>query len=480
MLFNNFKKITPINGFDTNKNNAVQNNYSWSMSELGEYLYVGTGRNILYTVLLAVQESGRIPGFQVPADLVPEFIDNRAEIWRYNKGLPNAGWQRVFKAPEGVSGFRYMIRYTDPHGTTSLFAGSFSSPKVRVYRSINGTCWKETDDENLLGTSTRSMIVHTNGRLYMSTVEELSNNPASYIFEYIPPRGGCSEGSWRRVTVDPNTPGFDPNRNPRGQVAIMESFNGHIYAGTINQGGFELWRTEGSNPCVNKWKLVIDKGAGDALNKIPLTLGVFRDYLYVGAIMFPLLAENPASISSFKPFDLIRIDEKDRWELVIGGQPVQPTNPQTGTRGRALSGLPSGAGNPFNLYCWQLQEYEGEFYLGTFDWSIVLARLLPTLPTGLLSTIGAQLATQQGMNQAGSMLGSFIQPIASIIARLNPSNGFDLFRSLDGIHWIPITINGLGNPDNYGDRILFKSTNGHLYLGTANPFDGCEVWENKL
>ncbi|HEX3048986.1 MAG TPA: hypothetical protein VHY08_29860, partial [Bacillota bacterium] len=47
-----FHKITPVNGFDTNDpNNAKQNNYAWSMEEMDDYLYVGTGRNIAYLAL---------------------------------------------------------------------------------------------------------------------------------------------------------------------------------------------------------------------------------------------------------------------------------------------------------------------------------------------------------------------------------------------------------------------------------------------
>lgn len=436
---NIFNKITPINGFDTDENNAMQNNYAWSMSELGEYLYVGTGRNILYNVLLSF--GSQIPGFQIPEEIIPDPVDNRAEIWRYHKGLPNSGWTRVFKAPEGVTGFRYMIRYTDPEGRTALYAGAFSAPKVKVYRSVDGENWNEIPNDNLLGTSTRSMIIHTNGKLYMSTVDEAAITQGVYIFEYVPPTVALPQGSWVRVTADATTPGYDPSKNPGGQITIMESFNGHIYAGNVTAEGFELWRTTETVPTFNGWKLVIDKGAGDSFNQIPLTLGVFKDHLYVGAIMFPLLAENPRDPRSFKAFDLVRVDENDVWELVIGGIPAGPTNPTTGTRGPALSLIPSGMANIFNLYCWQLQEYQGELYLGSFDWLVVLTKLLNIPPS-------------------------------------SPYSGFDLFKTKDAINWETVSINGFDNPENYGARILFKSTNGHLYVGTANPFEGCEVWEN--
>lgn len=432
MSVDNFNKITPINGFDTDENNAMQNTYAWSMAELGEYLYVGTGRNVFYTLFL-------VSGIPAPPDITPDFIDYRAEIWRINKGNLAAGWERVFKAPDGVTGLRYMISYTDPSGVTALYVGSYSTPepqRVRVYRSIDGLNWIETSDANLQGGSTRSMTIHINGKLYMSTVDELSLSQESYIYEYIPPAASTPQGSWKRVTVSPSTPGFDASKNPRGQITRIQSFNGHLYAGGANQGGFELWRTEGTDPIVNNWKLVIDKGAGDALNTIPLTIGVFKEYLYVGANPFPF-------VQQFKAFDLIRIDKNDKWELVMGGQPVQPTNPTTGTRGEPISGLSSGAGNPFNIYCWQLTEYEGELYLGTCDYYIAIQQIITTLPQNIFS-------------------------------------GFDLMKSPDGIEWLLITANGLENPHNYGARLLFDSTNGHLYLGTANPFQGCEVWENIL
>lgn len=41
----------------------------------------------------------------------------------------------------------------------------------------------------------------------------------------------------------------------------------------------------------------------------------------------------------------------------------------------------------------------------------------------------------------------------------------------------PVILDGLYNPNNYGGRTLYKTCDNKLYLGTANPFDGLEVWE---
>lgn len=43
-----------------------------------------------------------------------------------------------------------------------------------------------------------------------------------------------------------------------------------------------IWRTNGEEPRINDWTLVMDKGGGDAKNAVGLTLSVFKDYLYVG------------------------------------------------------------------------------------------------------------------------------------------------------------------------------------------------------
>ena len=54
----NFKNTTLTNGFDrSNLNNAQQNNYAWSISELDKYIYIGTGRNIPYNILKSINSS---------------------------------------------------------------------------------------------------------------------------------------------------------------------------------------------------------------------------------------------------------------------------------------------------------------------------------------------------------------------------------------------------------------------------------------
>ncbi len=88
------------------------------------------------------------------------------------------------------------------------------------------------------------------------------------------------------------TGNFD--KKPRGNVDLLLSFNNHLYVGTGRSTGFELWRTLGTEPQKDQWKLVIDKGAGDARNERPWSLAVFKDYIYLGtAIEAAVLSLNP-------------------------------------------------------------------------------------------------------------------------------------------------------------------------------------------
>ncbi|MCL1817162.1 MAG: dockerin type I domain-containing protein, partial [Clostridiales bacterium] len=56
----------------------------------------------------------------------------------------------------------------------------------------------------------------------------------------------------------------------------------------------------------------------------------------------------------------------------------------------------------------------------------------------------------------------------------NP-HGFDLYVTKDGKNFQPVTVDGFGDPHNYGGRIIIPSRHG-LFVGTANPFTGAQMW----
>ena len=58
--------------------------------------------------------------------------------------------------------------------------------------------------------------------------------------------------------------------------------------------------------------------------------------------------------------------------------------------------------------------------------------------------------------------------------------GFDLYSTKDGAAWRLESEDGFEDPWNYGVRsFVTDPATGDLYLGTANPFFGCQVWRKR-
>ena len=479
-----YKKLTKTNGFDSKDlNNGRQNNYAWSMAELGEYIYVGTGRNIINIIQNALntldinsldlnslgissidlKEINIKPSeIKLPKEFISNTTDMGGEIWRCKKDN-SCSWERVYKASEtsGIAGFRSMISYTTPSGETSLYACCYNTnPKILFLKSSDGTNWSILDTGITEGNSSRAMIIHK-GKIYMSVINEKSTDINTLIYCSSDPE---HEG-WQLITSS------EIYNNPRGQAASLCSFNDHLYAGTVLPYGFEIWRTEDTESEKNGWKRIVDKGAGDASNVIPLTMEVFKNHIYVGTAAH-ITKEDGNSIGGLplRGFDLIRINKLDKWELVAGSRPLIPSNPNTGKRTEPLSGFASGFGEMANAFCWQLKEYKDEFYLSTFDCSI----LGEPIYSALLENKDKLSKLHENKTLKFLLNNPFI--VKLFLKAQKNTYGFDLWKSKDGIHWNSVNINGFGNPHNNGIRTLFVSSEDLLYLGTSNLFEGCEVW----
>lgn len=455
----NFKNTTLTNGFDrSNLNNAQQNNYAWSISELDKYIYIGTGRNIPYNILKSINSS-----IISPNSITPNPVDNLPEIWRYRKNC-SLPWEKVYTAPDftNISGFRYMITHKPFNRDTFLYAASYGGPNVIVFKSTNGVNWFPLTDTVLKGTSSRAMLTHL-GKLYIATIDEANPSPYPQLYRSIDPQ----YYSWEPV-IDNTAPNFNPSLNPSGSISNMAIFNNKIYVATSSSDGAAVWRTNGPEPKLNDWTLIVDKGFGDAANKYTLSIGVYKNYLYVsGTKQLPLAWLIPLGC------DIIRISKTDRWDLVVGGPALIPSIPTKGVRNKSLSGLYSGFNNPFNVYAWQIKQYNDKLLISTFDDSINMEVILDTLLSNKIKiqNLIGKLATN-----------TIIKIYKNIVELLNESKypfGFDLYESTDGIHFTPVLLNGFCNKYNYGGHLLYVNSSNDLYIGTANPFQGCEVWKAK-
>src|SRR5262249_18586522 len=97
-------------------------------------------------------------------------------------------------------------------------------------------------------------------------------------------------------------------------VFELASFNGQLYAGTVNTKGFDLWRTVDASTRPYKWKRVLTRGAGRGpFNEVAGTMCVFDGALYVGTGIVNggfhrLLNIGPAAC------ELLRVFPDDSWE----------------------------------------------------------------------------------------------------------------------------------------------------------------------
>ena len=453
-----FKNTTPTNGFDSNNlNNSRQNNYTWSMDQLDQYIYVGTGRNIPYNII-----NGISPEIITPISITPPAANNSPEIWRYKKD-DTLCWEKVYSVPKylQISGLRFIVSHKPFNGNNNLYAASYGG-KLKIFKSSNGVNWFPLSDMILKGTSSRAMVSHK-GKLYIATIDEKNPTLIPNLYSSIDPEFY----PWEDV-INADNPLYDKSKNPNGSISEMKVFNDKIYVATNNTDGVQVWRTNGSTPRLNDWTLIVDNGFGDATNQYTLSMGTFKNYLYVSATKkLPLAWLAPMGC------DIIRISKNDDWQLVVGSKPVIPSPTSKGIRTNSLSGFNSGFNNPFNVYAWQIKEYEDKLLISTFDDSSNMEVILEFL-------INNKIAIE---NKIGATTtNTLIKIYKSIVSQLNSIRypfGFDLYESIDGINFTPIFLNGFANKYNYGGRTLFVDSSNTLYIGTANPFQRCEVWKVK-
>lgn len=466
-----------------------QNSYPWSMAMLDGDLYVGTGRLGCTSSVMSLMSGPMAGGMGVampggtPPPKLMEFLSpdrtsvtdgvkfdafnavSRGEIWRYHLGT----WQRVYQAPlidsymmkppqagqtqpepykaAAITGFRGMAVLTDETGEKTLYAAAggftFAAQQPLLMCSTDGITWTPVYAPPEVGRESRAIYAH-HGKLYVGVGFSGMGAPvAPGVWASSEP---TDPTSWAKVI---DFPSLDQTN---GNVVSFATFGGNLYAGTDNKTGYQVYRSTTADPMGNAdWKQIVTGGAGNSLNEWAGTMKVFDGKLYVGSMHVPGVSGS----SEIKGFDLIRIAPDDTWELVIGTPrtAVTPLGARTMT---AVSGQPSGMGNPLNLYCWSLAVQKGRLYLGTFDLTTMLKYADPS---------GLRIAAMLKM------------PVEQVRLLFTTAGG-DLYMTRDGESWQTITKTGFGNQFDYGFRNIVATRAG-LYFGMSNPFYGCELWSAR-
>jgi SAM-dependent methyltransferase len=417
-------------------------------------LYVGTTRANL--CLLNLHDPARLAPW--PTNCPPDAydLDLRAQIWRYDFRADR--WARVFHAPlvtgpdgrtvpreYGYRGIAVFQSPSDSHDAlyiSNWAAGRAARPPL-IIRSPDGATFRALPSigEDPAVLSYRALVA-LNGHLYTSPTGRTMGRPNVSQEATVLKCEDPVALPWSSVSA----PGFGDSTNLT--VFEMVPFRGALYAGTLNPvRGFEIWKAWADGYGPYRWVKVLDNGAYRGnLNEGACSMCVFNDALYVGTAIQHGGYDKSNKVGPAAA-ELIRIHPDDTWDLVMGSARLTPAGFKV-----PLSGRGPGFDDFFNCYVWRMAVHDGWLYAGTFNWRPYLPYLnLEKWPAHV-----RDLVFGLGVNSA-----------------MDGEGGFQLWRSGDGVSWLPITLNGFGNPYNCGARTMVSTPQG-LCVGTANPF-GPEV-----
>ncbi|MBZ8141672.1 hypothetical protein CLD22_17415 [Rubrivivax gelatinosus] len=425
------------------------NSYTHGMAWFKGRLYVTTMRDNFALMRSRLQIGLDVWPIETPLD--PFELDLRAEIWAYDPRLDS--WERVFKSPMITGSHGKPIPRDISYRSTAVF-----SPRAGEEPKLYISTWSPARGPGPV------IMVTEDGRNFRSTCEPgLVGLPVTTIRALVPfkgrlyttpagSRGGNTNVSGHAVVYesrDPESGHWEPVSDfgfgDVGNKSLHEmcAWGDHLYAGTLNHSGFQLWRStcEGEPPY--RWEKVMERGAGRGpLNQGVLSMYPFKGALYIGTGIQGGGIDRENKIGPAAA-ELLRLNPDDSWDMIVG----QPRETPDGFKA-PLSGRFPGFDNYFNGYFWRMCEHEGWLYMGTFEWSSVLGYIKRSRFPDTFAKVLAHVTPQ---------------------AILENQSGFDLYRSFDGDNWVPVTTDGMGNPYNMGLR-TFESTPYGLFVGTANPW----------
>jgi SAM-dependent methyltransferase len=433
------------------------NGISHSMSFFEGKIYVGTSRANLQMIGVNKPPTTDVWPVKMPKNVYE--LDRRAQIWCYDPGL--AQWEMVYRSPWITGSDGTLVPQDMGYRGQCIFRGASDAKPVlyvctwspskglapQLLRTESGV---EFERVGSIGSGDRSF--NTFRTLYAFR-GWLLTSPTGRTAGY----GQATDCMAEAVIYATDDPVRKPWRaasevgfGDPGNTTVFEmvQFNDHLYVGTVNPvSGYQIWKTDAEGEPPFRWTKVLDQGAYRGnLNEMGASMVVFNGCLYVGS---GIQNGGYDKVHKIGPAgaELIRIHSDDSWELVVGS----PRSTPVGER-YPIADIGPGFGSLFNAHLWRGVVHEGWLYFATYNWVIFLQYL-------------------SGRNWPDS----FKKKIQrwGVHNLIEKRGGFDLWRTRDGVHWRPVTLNGFDNPYNYGVRTLVSTPHG-LFLGTANTF-GPEV-----
>lgn len=401
-------------------NSAVdrRNGYAWAMAESKNYIYIGSNRNIIFSLIKSIFILGNfaetITDLIFEDDVSTETVDNSAEIFRYNKLTQKI--EQVYKSELTLEGGFYESGYISavsfkPYNedNESIYIGAFGNNYTRILKFKENYVIDVDKPEvvfidNTGKSSVGAMGVHE-AKLYFGL---MITDTDLRIMESAAP----SKNTWN-IVADlndfNNIPNVDIGSSRSGGIFDLISYNGYLYAiigsgnKPINESGFLIFKgkyiglmAKGSNRYGWKWDMIVGPNgkyeAGMGINSYAIATPFKykasdgKEYVYVGT--FSNVIQSLQKLISFdfsylyenfvKPTQLYRFDENDNWEMIIGTPSEnEPLQIRIGNYKAGFVPDNSGINYSSNHYIWRMAEYNGKLFLGTFDSSSLYDYLIP-------------------------------------------------------------------------------------------------------
>ena len=485
-----------VDGILTGQDHAREQSYSWSMIEYGDSIYIGTCYNpiagIYYRNVISNLTSKGMDA-EKAAKIASKLIELMYDGAMYTEGISQTSpvivkvnkesydTEIVYKYTAGrnnMAGYRMAAEFNDK----LYFVGSgYPTNNLVEIDPINNTSnvvFESTALDSAFSTGIRGLYVYDN-QLIMSMSSDTSDIKGVRILTTSNP----SSGEWTEIANQDtflDLPAcYKRDGINGGGIWDIVSFNGYLYVSIVtsktdpdtlvnNKQGFAMFRGSKEEDGTWSWKMIIgDKNQGALYD---FGLGVKESgftQLTNGELINMPKDEFIRKLNLVK--ELIELLISKDVNLVTEEKQIELYNANTNSIDELVGAL--------------------DLLENNLDETAVNNTEARNTNESIIDMYYEIEALYEDTKE--SLTDDIISEIEEILSIININNikcyfaineycknatkGFDLLVSEDGVNFQVITRNGFNDKYNHGLR-TFQATEEGLFLGTANPFYGTQLW----
>lgn len=485
-----------VDGILTGQDHAREQSYSWSMIEYGDSIYIGTCYNpiagIYYRNVISNLTSKGMDA-EKAAKIASKLIELMYDGAMYTEGISQTSpvivkvnkesydAEIVYKytaSRNNMAGYRMAAEFNDK----LYFVGSgYPTNNLVEIDPINNTSnvvFESTALDSAFSTGIRGLYVYDN-QLIMSMSSDTSDIKGVRILTTSNP----SSGEWTEIANQDtflDLPAcYKRDGINGGGIWDIVSFNGYLYVSIVtsktdpdtlvnNKQGFAMFRGSKEEDGTWSWKMIIgDKNQGALYD---FGLGVKESgftQLTNGELINMPKDEFIRKLNLVK--ELIELLISKDVNLVTEEKQIELYNANTNSIDELVGALDLLENNldetaVNNTEARNTNESIIDMY---YEIEALYEETKESLTDDIISEIEEILSIININNiKCYFAINEYCK---------NATKGFDLLVSEDGVNFQVITRNGFNDKYNHGLR-TFQATEEGLFLGTANPFYGTQLW----